>query len=122
MFNSRSQDNVTMNRYDIDCDVSSHDIHCDLDGLRLRALEGAAIGFTGKQVIHPGQIPIVQEAFSPTPEKVELAKEIIKAFELHQKSGKGAFTFQGDMIDMPLVLQARNTVQMDKAIQRKLHN
>lgn len=42
----------------------------------------------GKQVIHPGQIQAVQEEFSPSPERVQWAKELIAAFDEHQKEGK----------------------------------
>lgn len=42
----------------------------------------------GKQVIHPGQVQAVQEEFSPSPERVQWAKELISAFEQHQKEGK----------------------------------
>ncbi|KAK7070212.1 hypothetical protein SK128_018770 [Halocaridina rubra] len=84
----------------------------DLDGLKVQSEEGAGMGFTGKQVIHPGQVPVVQAAFSPRPEKVEWAADLVKAFEEHQRAGKGAFTFRGHMIDMPLLLQARNILQM----------
>ncbi|XP_045585391.1 citramalyl-CoA lyase, mitochondrial isoform X3 [Procambarus clarkii] len=84
----------------------------DLDGLRTQSEEGAGMGFTGKQVIHPDQVPVVQEAFSPRPEKVEWAASLVRAFEQHQQEGKGAFTFRGHMIDMPLLLQARNVLQL----------
>jgi len=60
----------------------------DTEILKEQSLEGARMGFTGKQVIHPIQVPIVQDAFSPTPKKVEWATELIKAFEEHQHSGK----------------------------------
>lgn len=46
------------------------------------------MGFTGKQVIHPSQIPIVQEAFSPSADQVEWATELIKAFEAYQSTGQ----------------------------------
>ena len=46
------------------------------------------MGFTGKQVIHPGQVPVVQEAFSPSPQQVEWAQGLIQAFHQHQASGK----------------------------------
>ncbi|XP_022103542.1 citrate lyase subunit beta-like protein, mitochondrial [Acanthaster planci] len=84
----------------------------DLESLERQSLEGARMGFTGKQVIHPNQIPVVQKAFSPSPEKMEWARALIEAFEEHQHSGKGAFTFRDSMIDMPLVLQARNILKM----------
>jgi len=91
----------------------------DLDGLRQSSIEGALMGFTGKQVIHPNQVPVVQEAFSPTPEKIEWATELIKAFDEHQSSGTGAFTFRGHMIDMPLLLQAQNIIKVAEVIKGK---
>ncbi|GIX85457.1 citramalyl-CoA lyase, mitochondrial [Caerostris extrusa] len=84
----------------------------DEAGLLKICEEGARMGFTGKQVIHPSQVPIVQRAFSPSHEKVEWAKELIRLFKKHQKEGKGAFTFRGAMIDKPLLLQAENIIKM----------
>lgn len=60
----------------------------DTEGLRRQSEEGAKMGFTGKQVIHPSQISIVQECFTPSPEKVEWATELIKGFKAHQAVGK----------------------------------
>lgn len=62
--------------------------YTDSEGLRRQAIEGAQMGFTGKQLIHPNQIPICQEAFSPSTAKIEWARELIEGFEKHQKSGK----------------------------------
>lgn len=49
-----------------------------------------AIGysFTGKQIIHPGQIDIVNKAFSPSEEKVKWARDLVKAFEEQERVGK----------------------------------
>ncbi|XP_055965677.1 citramalyl-CoA lyase, mitochondrial [Sorex fumeus] len=91
----------------------------DTEGLRRQAREGAAMGFTGKQVIHPSQIPVVQEQFTPSPEKIKWAQDLIAAFEEHQRLGKGAFTFQGSMIDMPLLKQAQNIVTLATFIKEK---
>ncbi|XP_076118660.1 citramalyl-CoA lyase, mitochondrial [Alosa pseudoharengus] len=91
----------------------------DGDGLRQQAREGALMGFTGKQVIHPNQIKAVQEEFSPSPERVSWAQELIAAFDEHQKLGKGAFTFRGSMIDMPSLKQAQNIVTLASAVQPK---
>uniref|UniRef100_A0A5F8AMW2 Citramalyl-CoA lyase n=1 Tax=Macaca mulatta TaxID=9544 RepID=A0A5F8AMW2_MACMU len=57
-------------------------------GLLRQSREGAAMGFTGKQVIHPNQIAVVQEQFSPSPEKIKWAEELIAAFKEHQQLGK----------------------------------
>jgi len=84
----------------------------DLVGLQLQAEEGAKMGFTGKQVIHPGQIETVNRAFSPSQEQRDWAKELLDQFGQHEKEGRGAFSFRGHMIDMPLVRQARNVIQL----------
>eukprot|EP00088_Acartia_fossae_P051628 TRINITY_DN5800_c0_g1_i10.p1 TRINITY_DN5800_c0_g1~~TRINITY_DN5800_c0_g1_i10.p1 ORF type:complete len:336 (-),score=36.40 TRINITY_DN5800_c0_g1_i10:136-1143(-) len=84
----------------------------DLDGLERQSLEGAQFGFTGKQVIHPGQIAVVQKAFTPPQARIEWASQLIKEFEDHQEAGAGAFVFRGQMIDMPTVKQAQNVLQL----------
>ncbi|KAG1959699.1 CoA ester lyase [Pimephales promelas] len=91
----------------------------DVEGLRQQAREGALMGFTGKQVIHPNQIKAVQEEFAPSPERIKWATELIAAFEEHQNLGKGAFTFHGSMIDMPSLKQAQNIVTMASTVQGK---
>ncbi len=60
----------------------------DLDGLRVQSEEGARMGYTGKQVIHPDQVPIVQAAFSPSPAQTKWSTELIEAFHRHQETGK----------------------------------
>jgi len=87
----------------------------DLDGLQKQSIEGAKMGFTGKQVIHPAQIDIVNESFSPSKQQIEYAKELIEAYDQHQLTGKGAFTFNNSMIDMPLVKQARNVISVGRS-------
>ncbi|XP_075054148.1 citramalyl-CoA lyase, mitochondrial [Mixophyes fleayi] len=91
----------------------------DENGLQQQAKEGALMGFSGKQVIHPSQIPIVQEQFTPNADKINWAYELISAFQEHQRLGKGAFTFHGSMIDMPLLKQAENIVTLARAIKNE---
>ncbi|PVD27938.1 hypothetical protein C0Q70_10514 [Pomacea canaliculata] len=90
----------------------------DSVGLQLQSEQGARNGYTGKQIIHPNQIPIVCKAFTPSAERVEWATQLIAAFEKHQESGEGAFTFQGHMVDMPLLLQAKNVIQTIKNVHK----
>ncbi|KAL7646295.1 UNVERIFIED_CONTAM: hypothetical protein RMT77_003204 [Armadillidium vulgare] len=87
----------------------------DLEGLKRQSEEGSQFGFTGKQVIHPSQVDIVQAAFSPSPEKIRWAEELVRSFKKHQEEGKGAFTFEGNMIDRPLLLQAENVLKITSA-------
>jgi citrate lyase subunit beta-like protein len=84
----------------------------DLSSLAEHSRFGAEMGYSGKQVIHPSQVAIVQDSFSPTSEQVEWAKSLCEEFEKHQDSGKGAFTFRGQMIDRPLLLQAQNILKL----------
>lgn len=90
------------------------------------------MGYTGKQVIHPKQVEIVQTAFLPNEKKVKWAEELLKAYEEHQKSGKvcrlddlkqkleknvlfqGAFVFEKQMIDAPTMKQAKNILDQHK--------
>lgn len=88
----------------------------DLDGLKQQSEEGASMGFTGKQAIHPTQIPVIQEAFRPSDERIEWAKGLVSGFTEAQKEGKGAFVYQGQMIDMPLLKQAHNILNIAKKI------
>lgn len=88
----------------------------DEELLRRQCAEGAAMGFTGKQVIHPSQVGPTQEAFAPTPAQLDRAKRLVHEFNQHQQQGKGAFVFEGSMIDMPSVRQALNVVEADQAI------
>uniref|UniRef100_A0AC35TVJ5 HpcH_HpaI domain-containing protein n=1 Tax=Rhabditophanes sp. KR3021 TaxID=114890 RepID=A0AC35TVJ5_9BILA len=88
----------------------------DPEGLHKQSVQGFNWGFTGKQIIHPSQIEITQSAFLPPIQKIEWAEKLIKLFEQHQKAGKGAFAFEGQMIDKPLLLQAVNIVEMVRKI------
>ena len=87
----------------------------DLDGLRVEAQQGAGLGFSGKQVIHPNQVSVAQEAFTPSDEAIEYAKRIVESFEASQKEGKGAYALDGRMIDMPLLKNAQKVLERARA-------
>lgn len=73
----------------------------DRDVLREESLNGATLGFTGKQVIHPDQIEIVNSTFGPTAKEVDRARRIINEYERCADEGLGAFDFEGKVIDLP---------------------
>jgi citrate lyase beta subunit len=87
----------------------------DLDGLRLEAEQGAGWGFSGKQVIHPNQVPVVQEAFTPSGEEIDYARRVVETFEASQREGRGAYALDGKMIDMPLLKNARKVLERARA-------
>jgi citrate lyase subunit beta/citryl-CoA lyase len=79
----------------------------DVDGLRRECEDGVAMGFTGKISIHPNQIPVINEAFTPAKDAVAEARELVAAFEEHARRGVYAFTFRGQMVDAPHLARAR---------------
>ncbi len=87
----------------------------DHEGLRLEAEQGARLGFSGKQIIHPNQVAVVQEAFTPSQEAIEYAQRVVDTFAASQKEGRGAFALDGKMIDMPLLKNAQNVLDRAKA-------
>ena len=79
----------------------------DLDGLRSECEEGVAMGFTGKISIHPSQIAVINEVFTPAKEAVDEARELIALFEANARNGIFAFTFKGQMVDAPHLNRAK---------------
>jgi citrate lyase beta subunit len=87
----------------------------DIESLRLESEFGARLGYSGKQIIHPAQVEPVQTAFTPNDEAIAHAKRIIETFEVSQKEGKGAYSLDGKMIDMPLLKNAQRVLERAKA-------
>jgi len=90
----------------------------DIEALRVESEFGARLGFVGKQIIHPAQVEPVQRAFTPSDEAIAYAKRIVETFEASQKEGKGAYSLDGKMIDMPLLRNAKKV--LDRALDRGL--
>jgi citrate lyase subunit beta-like protein len=87
----------------------------DMEGLRAEADQGAQLGFSGKQIIHPNQVAPVQEAFTPSGEAIEYAQRVVATFAASQKEGRGAFALDGRMIDMPLLKNAQKVLERARA-------
>lgn len=83
--------------------------------LRVESMQGAQMGYTGKQVIHPNQVSIVQEAFTPNDEAIAQAKRVVEAADEHQQTGVGAFTLDGKMVDAPVVKAAQWVLERARA-------
>jgi citrate lyase subunit beta / citryl-CoA lyase len=82
----------------------------DLDGCRLGALRARALGFDGRWVVHPSQIEVVNEAFTPTREEYERAVDILDAYDRATNEGSGAVRFGAEMIDEASRKMARRLV------------
>lgn len=82
----------------------------DTAGLQRLATQGAQLGYSGMQIVHPDQIEPVRRAFTPSAEQVAAARKLLAAFEENERAGRGAFALDGKMIDMPLVKAARRVL------------
>jgi citrate lyase subunit beta-like protein len=84
------------------------------EGLRVleeECLQGKGLGFNGKQCIHPSQVEVAQRAFAPGEKEVEWAVRIVVGDEKADIGGRGAWTLEGKMIDVPVVGKAKATVK-----------
>lgn len=80
----------------------------DLDGLRREAETAATDGFAGKLAIHPAQVPVINEAFTPSQEAVDEARRVIEAFRA--AGNAGVVGLDGKMLDRPHLLAAERTL------------
>ena len=79
-------------------------------GLAKECKTAADMGFTAKLTIHPDQIDIVNEAFTPSAAEIEAATALVAAFEEHEALGAMAFKFDGEMVDVPHLKRAQQVL------------
>ena len=83
----------------------------DTAGLRADSLRARRLGFSGKTLIHPGQVAVVNEVFSPTAAEIEDAGRVVRAFDEALARGDGAVALDGRMLDAPVVDRARRVLR-----------
>jgi malyl-CoA/(S)-citramalyl-CoA lyase len=71
----------------------------DKEGLSLSAAAACALGFDGKWAIHPDQIELINEVFSPSQEQIDRARKVLNAYRCAQAEGQGAVAVEGRMVD-----------------------
>lgn len=79
----------------------------DSEGLRWSARRASALGFEGKWAIHPDQIAILNEVFSPSPDEVARARRILEALAEGERANRGAVAIDGRMVDAASIRQAQ---------------
>lgn len=88
----------------------------DDDGYRAQALRSATLGMVGKWAIHPKQIALANEVFTPSEEAVSEAREILAAMEQAKASGAGATVYKGRLVDIASIKQAEVIVKQAEMI------
>jgi citrate lyase beta subunit len=82
----------------------------DLDGFRRSCLTARALGYDGKWCIHPAQVPVANEVFTPTEAEIAWAREVLAANADAAREGRGSFALHGQMIDAASLRMARATL------------
>lgn len=100
----------------VDCyDTPFTDVNDD-EGALHDALHARALGFTGKAAISPRHVSDINRAFSPSPEEVAYAEDVMAAIEEAKRMFKGAVSLRGKMIDKPVVDRARRVLELQKLL------
>jgi citrate lyase subunit beta / citryl-CoA lyase len=85
----------------------------DIDGLRTSTWRGKRTGFFGRTAIHPDQLPIINEIFTPTPDEVAHAQKLLETFAHAARQGKGALVLDdGSFIDQATIESAHRTLAL----------
>ncbi len=85
----------------------------DADSLRRDCERARALGFRGKMAIHPRQVDVINQAFTPTDADVDRARRLIDVYEAARAAGQGVTTMDGRMVELPIVERARRTLALD---------
>jgi citrate lyase subunit beta/citryl-CoA lyase len=91
----------------------------DLDAFRETIRRSRRLGFTGASVIHPSQVPILNEEFRPTAAEVSEAERVVAAYDAATAAGLGAVALDGRMIDVPVVERARQVLARHRAVEAR---
>jgi citrate lyase subunit beta/citryl-CoA lyase len=84
----------------------------DMEGLRQDTLAVKQMGFDGRAAIHPSQIEVIHEIFTPTAAEIQHAVNVIRASEIAREKGSGVAVVKGKMIDKPIIERAEKIVRI----------
>lgn len=79
--------------------------------LRSETERAVQFGFDGKMAIHPAQVPIINDGFTPSEERIEWARRVVEAGEAAETADRGVVAVDGEMIDAPLIEQAEQVLE-----------
>jgi citrate lyase subunit beta/citryl-CoA lyase len=84
----------------------------DLEALEADTKRACQLGFQGKLCIHPNQVDICNQLFSPSKEEIKYAQKVIEAFDAAEAGGSAAIQLQGKFVDRPVVERARRILKI----------
>jgi citrate lyase subunit beta/citryl-CoA lyase len=87
----------------------------DMEGLRRDCQRARGLGFRGKMAIHPKQIAIINETFTPAQAEIERARRVVEAYDAARAGGQGVTTLDGRMVELPVVERARRVLTLAAA-------
>lgn len=87
----------------------------DEEGLRREAEHARELGYTGHQAIHPKQVAIIEDVFTPDPEEVARCQELVGAMKDADLEGSGTIRFNGEMVDLAHIKTAQRTLERARA-------
>lgn len=87
----------------------------DMEGFRKEVETIHLMGFDGKSIVNPRQIPVVHEIFTPTQKDIIFAEKVVKEIDEKKEKGIGVFTVDGKMIDIAFYDGAKRTIELAKA-------
>ena len=91
----------------------------DPEGILKDAQMSRRLGYTGKFAIHPSQLEVINETFSPSAEEVEYAHRVVEAWDRAQAGGRGSVDLDGRMIDVPVLKRAQNLLSLARTIETR---
>jgi citrate lyase subunit beta/citryl-CoA lyase len=91
----------------------------DPEGFRRMVRRSRQFGFMGASCIHPGQVPIVTQEYTPAADEIAHARRIIEEDRKQAAAGRGSFALDGKMIDIPVIRRAEALLQRHDAIQAR---
>lgn len=94
----------------IDAIDAPYPAYQDLDGYRAAAVHASLLGFDGKWAIHPDQIQIANDVFSPTSDEIERARGVLEAYRQAESGGVGAISHDGRLVDAAHMRLAENVL------------
>lgn len=119
-FYARARIGVAARAYGLIAEDAPFPNYADVEAFEANCRSGAQLGFEGRQIINPRQIPVAHKVYSPDPDRVEWARKITKVFEEEGLAkGSASVGFEGSMIDIPVYRDGLNILARQKEIEEK---